>query len=63
MLKEWSPSLLMGLRQQKPLFADANCELTTLSNYESLVDQAFQSGFLNESEIEGIKEWRVSPST
>jgi orotate phosphoribosyltransferase len=52
-----------GFEKAETAFADANCELTTLSNYESLVDQAFQSGFLNESEIEGIKEWRVSPST
>lgn len=52
-----------GFEKAEAAFADANCELTTLSNYESLVDQAFQSGFLNESEIEGIKEWRVSPST
>lgn len=52
-----------GFEKAETAFSDAGCDLITLSNYENLVYQALQSGFLNESEIERIKEWRLSPST
>ena len=44
-------------------FEDANVELTTLSNYDALIEVAAETGYVKESEIAVLKEWRVSPST
>jgi orotate phosphoribosyltransferase len=44
-------------------FEDANVELTTLSNYDTLIEVAAETGYVKESEIAVLKEWRVSPST
>ena len=44
-------------------FEDENVELTTLSNYDTLVEVAHEIGYIKESDIEVLKEWRVSPST
>ena len=44
-------------------FEEANVELTTLSNYDTLIEVAAQTGYVKESEIAVLKEWRVSPST
>ena len=44
-------------------FEDANVELTTLSNYDTLIEVAAETGYIKESEIAVLKEWRVSPST
>ena len=44
-------------------FEDANVELTTLSNYDTLIEVAHEVGYVKESEIEVLKQWRYSPST
>ena len=44
-------------------FEDANVELTTLSNYDTLIEVAHEVGYVKKSEIEVLKEWRISPST
>ena len=44
-------------------FEDSNTELTTLSNYDTLVEVASEIGYIKPSEIEVLKEWRFSPST
>ena len=44
-------------------FEAANVELTTLSNYDTLIEVATETGYVKESEKEVLKEWRVSPST
>jgi orotate phosphoribosyltransferase len=44
-------------------FEDANVELTTLSNYDTLIEVAAETGYIKDSEIEVLKEWRFSPST
>jgi orotate phosphoribosyltransferase len=44
-------------------FEDANVELTTLSNYDTLIEVAAETGYVKESEIAVLKEWRISPST
>jgi orotate phosphoribosyltransferase len=49
--------------QSRKAFEDANVELTTLSNYDTLVEVASEIGYIKESDIEVLKEWRVSPST
>ena len=44
-------------------FEDANVELTTLSNYDALIEAAHEIGYVQESDIEVLKQWRFSPST
>ena len=44
-------------------FEDANVELTTLSNYDTLIEVAAETGYVKDSEIEVLKQWRFSPST
>jgi len=49
--------------QARKAFEDANVELTTLSNYDTLVEVAHQTGYIKESDIELLRDWRFSPST
>ena len=49
--------------QSRKAFEDANVELTTLSNYDTLVEVASEIGYIKESDIEVLKQWRFSPST
>lgn len=44
-------------------FKKANCRLDTLGNYESMLDTAASTGYINEDEIEVLKMWRHSPET
>lgn len=48
--------------QARKAFEDANVELTTLSNYDTLVEVAHEIGYIRQSEIDVLKEWRISPS-
>ena len=43
-------------------FAAANCELHTLSNYTSLIETAVRTGYIGETEVQTLKQWRVDPS-
>ncbi|MBR2609014.1 MAG: orotate phosphoribosyltransferase [Bacteroidales bacterium] len=52
-----------NFNQARKAFEDANVELTTLSNYDTLVEVAHETGYIKESEIAVLKEWRVAPST
>ncbi len=42
-------------------FNSENIELTTLSNYDSLIEQALNSDYIAEKNIETLKEWRKNP--
>lgn len=44
-------------------FEDANVELTTLSNYDTLVEVACGNGYVRSEDLDVLKEWRFSPST
>ena len=52
-----------NFNKARKAFEDDNVELTTLSNYDALVEAAHEIGYIKESDVEGLKEWRVSPST
>jgi len=43
-------------------FINSNVELTTLSNYESLLEQAMASNFINEKYSATLNDWRRNPS-
>ena len=44
-------------------FEDADVELTTLSNYDTLISVAHQIGYVRDEDMNILKEWRYSPST
>jgi len=44
-------------------FKEANCKLVTLSNYDTLVQQALNSGYISEADVETIKNWRLAPDS
>lgn len=52
-----------NFNQSRRAFENANIELTTLTNYDTLIDVASETGYIKESEITLLKEWRYSPST
>lgn len=45
----------------KDNFENANVELTTLSNYGVLIQQALNSGYIEQADMETLKQWRIDP--
>jgi orotate phosphoribosyltransferase len=43
-------------------FKEANCNLFTLSNYDMLIQQALQTGYINEGDVESLTDWRKDPA-
>ncbi len=43
-------------------FKKENLELTTLSNYENLIEQAMDTNYITEKDFETLIEWRINPS-
>ena len=43
-------------------FETAGMELHTLSNYDTLIDIAKESGYIKEEDVDTLHEWRVRPS-
>ncbi len=52
-----------GFNQSEVNFKKEKCELITLSNYTELLEQAIDSGYINDQEIKALKKWRESPQT
>ena len=44
-------------------FKNAGVDLTTLSNYSTLIEHAAKSNYISNDLIETLEEWRKSPST
>ncbi|WP_430400888.1 orotate phosphoribosyltransferase [Flavobacterium sp.] len=42
---------------------EANLDVYTLSNYDNLLKQAVHKQYINDTEFDALKEWRLSPST
>lgn len=43
-------------------FKNANMELTTLSNYENLLEQALDTNYINEVQLKTLQTWNKNPS-
>jgi len=43
-------------------FDNANIELTILSDYSNLLEQAVETNYVNDSELTTLKKWRANPS-
>ena len=44
-------------------FKEKNVRLTTLSNYESLLNLASESSYISDKEMDALKDWRKDPSS
>ena len=42
----------------KKNFEEKNCELVTLSNYETLIHKAVEEKYVTEEDVQSLKEWR-----
>ncbi|MFD0992304.1 orotate phosphoribosyltransferase [Tenacibaculum geojense] len=51
-----------GFDQATENFKNSNVELTTLSNYEILLEQALDSNYINNEELATLESWRANPS-
>ena len=43
-------------------FKESNVELTTLSSYEYLLEQALDSHYISDKELNTLQDWRKNPS-
>jgi len=43
-------------------FKEAKVNLTTLCNYDSILDEALKTDYIDESEIKTLQEWRKNPA-
>lgn len=50
-----------GFDVAKANFTEANVELTTLSNYETLIEEAIKRGYVDEKEQDTLNEWVKAP--
>ncbi|OUO37490.1 orotate phosphoribosyltransferase [Muribaculum sp. An289] len=48
--------------QSREAFENANVELHTLTNYDTLLDMAQSCGYIREEDMELLREWRYSPA-
>ena len=51
-----------GFNVSKENFKTNNVNLFTLSNYESLLEQALDTNFINQSEVDVLSKWNSNPS-
>ncbi len=42
---------------------DANVELTSLSNYDAILEEALNTEYIDESELKTLQDWRKNPDT
>ena len=52
-----------NFNQSRRAFENANVELNTLTNYDTLIDVAHETGYVSEADLDVLREWRFSPST
>ena len=52
-----------GFDIAKENFEEANVELTTLSNYDTLLELANENHYISSEEKNALSQWRYSPST
>ena len=52
-----------GFATAEDNFKEADVKLTTLSDYNTLIEVATEQNYISDDNIETLKEWRKSPST
>ena len=51
-----------GFEHAKKSFEEVNCELFTLGDYDTLIDQALETKYITKDDVEMLKVWREDPS-
>lgn len=51
-----------GFEKAKENFKQHKCELITLSDYDHLINVAFETGYILKEDINSLKKWRENPS-
>ena len=47
--------------QARRAFENTNVELHTLTNYDTLIEEAVACNYIKESELELLRQWRYAP--
>lgn len=55
-------SYTYGFEVAAKAFKEAKVTLVTLTNYEAVVEQALRIGYINESDVELLNDWRKDPA-
>lgn len=55
-------SYTYGFPVAKKAFKEANVELVTLTDYEHVVAEALETGYISDSDVELLNEWRKNPA-
>ena len=55
-------SYTYGFPVAKKAFKDAQIKLVTLTDYEHVVDEALKTGYIDDSDVEVLHEWRKDPA-
>ena len=55
-------SYTYGFPVAKKAFEDAGVTLLTLTDYEHVVEQALQTGYISKEDVEVLGEWRRNPA-
>jgi len=51
-----------GFAEAEAAFREANCPFDTLSNFETLIGEAVDSGYMDNTYLELLREWRRAPT-
>ena len=51
-----------GFKTATDNFKKLKCELVTLSNYDTMINQALQSNYINDNDLKSLKAWRENPA-
>lgn len=51
-----------GFQKSVDAFKNADCNLETLSDYNTLTEIAVEKGYINPEQLNTLKEWRLDPS-
>jgi len=51
-----------GFRKAEEGFSGEDCERHTLSDYNTLINCALETGYIDQNDVETLKEWRKDPA-
>ncbi len=51
-----------GFAEAEEAFKKAKVQLTTLSNYNAVIEEALYTGYITSADVEMLKEWRLDPA-
>jgi orotate phosphoribosyltransferase len=50
-----------NLESARSNFADSKCRLLTLSDYNSLINEALESNYITDDDLQSLVKWRENP--